>query len=188
MSKNPVLGLALAVFLMLACSFMSGAPATVSAPPTAAPDTSAGTQQAQDQMATFVAQTVEAQQPLATETLIPVEATATLVAPSLPNAPEKFYADATCTKVIAHSYTVYKYVYVAYLHWEDHSGNETSFELNKDSNLLAALDANTTEYKDTITITTPYKRYNANYTYTIQAVNEAGKSEAVELFVTITCR
>ncbi|MBI3176179.1 MAG: hypothetical protein HYZ25_20845 [Chloroflexi bacterium] len=187
MNRNLVPVLALVTFLILACSFTSSTPTEVSAPPTDAPDTSADSQQSQDQMATFVAQTVEAQQPVATETPLPVEATPTPAAPALPNAPANFYADATCTKVVAHSYTVYKYVYVAYLHWDD-SSDETSFELNKDGNLLATLDANTTEYKDTITISTPYKRYSANYTYTIQAVNAAGKSEAVEVFVTITCR
>ena len=61
MKRNPVLGLVLVIFLTLACSFTSSAPTAVSVPPTAAPDTSAVTQQAQDQMATFVAQTVEAQ-------------------------------------------------------------------------------------------------------------------------------
>jgi hypothetical protein len=138
-------------------------------------------------MATFVAQTVEAQQPVATETPIPVEATATMVPPSLPNMPANFFVNATCTKVVANSYVVYKYVYVAYLKW-DASSDGTGFEINRDGDLLATLDANTTEYKDTITITTPYKRYSANYTYTIQAVNAAGKSEAAEMFVTITCR
>ena len=188
MNRNLVPVLALVTFLILACSFTSGTPTAAPVPPTNPPDTSADSQQSQDQMATFVAQTVEAQQPVATEPPIPVEATATMaVSAAVPNAPAKFYADSTCTKVVAHSYTVYKYVYVAYLHWDDVS-DETSFELNKDGNLLATLDANTTEYKDTITITTPYKRYSANYTYTIQAVNAAGKSEAVEVFVTITCR
>ena len=188
MKRNPVLGLVLVIFLTLACSFTSSAPTAVSVPPTAAPDTSAVTQQAQDQMATFVAQTVEAQQPAATETPIPVEATATLAAAAAPNAPANFVVNATCTKTVAHSYVNYKYIFVANLSWDDSSGNETGFEINRDGDLLASLDAGVTEYKDTITITTPYKRYSANYTYTIQAVNAAGKSEAAEVFVTITCR
>ena len=187
MNKNRLFGLALAIFVILACSVSTGTPPT-SVPPISAPNTVAATQQVQDQLATFVAQTVEAQQPAATDTPVAAAATPTTAAPALPKAPANFVADATCTKVIAHSYTDFKYVFVAYFHWDDRSSDETGFEINKDANLLATLDANATEYKDTFTITTPYKRYSANVTYTIQSINAAGKSEAVEIFLTLTCR
>lgn len=185
MNRNRVLVLTLAIFLILACSISGGVPTSGPAIPPA--DTIVPTA-AQDLMSTFVAQTVEAQQPAATDTPVAAAATPTTAAPALPKAPANFVADATCTKVVAHSYTDYKYVFVAYFHWDDRSSDETGFEINKDGNLLATVDANATEYKDSFTITTPYKRYNANVTYTIQSINEVGKSEAVEVFITITCR
>jgi hypothetical protein len=185
MNRNRVLVLTLAIFLILACSMTGGTPTSAPAVPPA--DTIVPTA-AQELLGTFVAQTVEAQQPAATDTPVPVEATPTTAAPALPNSPLNFYVDATCTKVVAHSYTVYNYVFVANMHWDDRSDNETGFEITKDGNPLATLDANTTEYKDTFNITTPYKRYSANVTYAIQTINEAGTSEAVEASVTITCR
>lgn len=188
MNRNLVLGMSLAILVILACSFTSGGPTgPAEVPPTTVPNKVEPTTPSQDQMATFVAQTVEAQQPLATETPIPPAATPTLAAPVLPKAPGNFSVDATCTKIVAHSYTVYKYVFVAYMHW-DAVSSVTGFEINKDGDLLTTMESNATEYKDTFTITTPYKRYNAEVTYTIQAVNEAGKSEAAEVYVTVTCR
>lgn len=136
--------------------------------------------------------------PLPTFTALPSDAaptnalvvppTPTTAAPVLPKMPTNFYINATCTKVIAHSFVDYKYVFVARMQWDAVSSGVTGFEIYKDGVLLAALDANVTEYEDRITIVTPYKRYDANATYTIQAVNEAGKSEAAEVYVTITCR
>ena len=136
--------------------------------------------------------------PLPTFTALPSDAaptdalvvppTPTMAAPVLPKMPTNFYINATCTKVIAHSFVDYKYVFVARMQWDAVSSGVTGFEVNKDGVLLAALDANATEYEDSITILTPYKRYSAEVIYTIQAVNEAGKSEAAEVYVTITCR
>jgi hypothetical protein len=185
MNRNRVLVLTLAIFLILACSMTGGAPTPAPVMPPA--DTIVPTS-AQELLGTFVAQTVEAQQPTATDTPVPVEVAPTTAAPALPNSPLNFYVDATCTKVVAHSFTVYSYVFVANLHWDDRSSNETGYEITKDGNLLATLDANTTTYQDTFNITTPYKRYSANVTYAIQSTNEAGSSEAVESYVTITCR
>jgi hypothetical protein len=185
MNRNLVIGLTLAIFVILACSVTSVPPTT--APPVV-PNTAAAPRVDQNQMATFVAQRVEAQQPAVTDTPVPELSTPTTVAPVLPKAPANFFANATCTKLIAHSYTVYKYVFVANLTWDAQSSNATGFEINKDGVLLATLDANTKEYKDTATITTPYKRYTASATYTIQSINAAGKSEPVEVFVTLTCR
>jgi hypothetical protein len=193
MNKSRAFILTLAIFIILACSFTSGSPAAptaISIPPTTAPDMSAATQQAQDQMATFVAQTVAAQQPAATDTPVPalVEPPTATAALALPNTPANLVGSASCTKVVANSYTVYKFVFVANLTWEDRSGNETAFELLKDGQLLATLDADTTTYKDVLTFTTPYKRPTQIALYTIQAINAAGKSEAVELSVSANCR
>jgi hypothetical protein len=151
---------------------------------------SAATQQAQDQMATFVAQTVAAQQPAVTDTPVPalVEPPTATAALALPNAPANFVGSSSCTKVVAHSYTEYKFVFVANLTWEDRSGDETAFEISKDGNLLATLDADTTEYQDTLTFMTPYKRPTQMAVYTIQAINAAGKSKAVEVSVSANCR
>jgi len=191
MKKNLVFGLILAVFVILACSVTGSpaAPTTPPPPPETVPDTSA-TQQAQDQMATFVALTVAAQQPVATETSAPalVEPPTATAALSLPNAPANLVGSASCTKVVANSYTVYKFVFVANLTWDDRSGNETAFELLKDGQLLATLDADTTTYKETLTFTTPYKRPTQSAVYTVQAVNAAGKSEAVEITLSAACR
>jgi hypothetical protein len=141
-------------------------------------------------MATFVAQTVAAQQPAVTETSVPalVEPLTATVVLSLPNAPANFVGSASCTKLIAHSTTEYKFVFVANLVWEDRSGDETSFELLKDGKLLVTLDADTTEYQDSLTFMTPYKHPTQMALYTIRAVNAAGKSEAVELSLSATCR
>ncbi len=190
MNKSRAFGLVLAIFVILACSVTGSptAPTAISVPPTTAPDMSAATQQAQDQMATFVAQTVAAQQSAATETSVPATAVPEATTPALPNAPANLVGSASCTKVVANSYTVYKFVFVANLTWEDRSGNETAFELLKDGNLLATLDADTTTYKDVLTFTTPYKRPTQMALYTIQAINASGKSEAVELSVSANCR
>lgn len=188
MNRNLVFGLTAAILVILACSVTSGspvAPTAASVPPTVQPDMSAATQQAQDQMATFVAQTVAAQLPAVTDTPVPPPATE---APALPNPPVSFYASATCTKVIAHSTTEYKFVFVTNLTWEDRSSNETAFEILKDGKLLATLDADTTEYQDSVTFMTPYKHPTQMALYTIQAINAAGKSKAVEVSVSATCR
>lgn len=84
MNRNLVLGLTLAVFVILACSMVSGAPTAATEIPATAPDTSAATPQTQDQMATFVAQTVEAQQPVATETSAPTAIPPTIQATPFP--------------------------------------------------------------------------------------------------------
>lgn len=189
MNRNLVLGLTLAIFVILACSFTSGAPIVpAEVPPTTVPNEVEPTQQPQDQMATFVAQTVEAQQAAATEPPVQATLTPTTAAPVLPKAPANFYANSTCTKVVAHSFTEYKFVFTTNLTWEDRSDNETAFEISKDGKLLATLDADTTKYQDTLTFMTPYKHPTQMALFTIQAINAAGKSEAVEVSVSPTCR
>lgn len=187
MNKSRAFGLVLAIFVILACSVTGSptVPTAISVPPTTAPDMSAATQQAQDQMATFVAQTVAAQQPIVTDTPVPPPATAT---PALPNPPANFVGSASCTKIVANSYTVYKFVFLVNLVWDDRSNNETAFEISKDGKLLVTLDADTKTYKDSLTFTTPYKHPTQMALYTIQAVNAAGKSEAVKLELSATCR
>lgn len=193
MNKSRAFILTLAVFIVLACSFTASpppAPTPNSVPPTSEQNTGADPQQAQDQMATFVAQTVAAQQPVVTETSAPalVEPPTATEALALPNAPANLVGSASCTKVVANSYTVYKFVFVANLTWDDRSGDETAFEIRKDGEFLVTLDANTTTYKETLTFTTPYKRPTQSAVYTVQAVNAAGKSEAVELTLSAACR
>ncbi len=137
---------------------------------------------------TLVFTATQTKTPVPTNTFAPSKTPTFTPPPSLPNAPEKFYADAACSAVIAHSYVYYKYEYVAYLHWTDQSDNETGFEITRNGDLVTTVEPNTKEYKDTFTITTPYKRYDVTATYTIQSINAAGKSEIVELFITLTCR
>jgi len=73
MTKNRALILTLAISLVLACSISLGAPPSATPAPTITA-VSTFTEVPQDQIATFVAQTVEAQQPAATEPPPPTEA------------------------------------------------------------------------------------------------------------------
>lgn len=74
MNRKLAFGLSMVVFVILACSVATGAPPVSTEIPATVPNMEAATPQMQDQMSTFVAQTVEAQQSAATETLIPATA------------------------------------------------------------------------------------------------------------------
>ena len=70
MNKNRAFVLTLAISVILACSVTMGAPTAstpTAVPPTIVPNTVATTTQTPDQLGTFVAQTLEAQQPTSTE-------------------------------------------------------------------------------------------------------------------------
>jgi hypothetical protein len=92
MNKNRALVLTLAISLILACSASLGTPPAstpTSAPPTTAPNTVTATAQVQDQLGTFVAQTVEAQ-PTSTEAAAPTAVPPTAQATPIPFTPSQW--------------------------------------------------------------------------------------------------